>query len=142
MILIFLSYKNVVDFAIRPDFDYNIPKEATEFLKNLSQAKFKGNNLAKHMLLKDKFHECLHLESLVVKYNFTHSEGNGSAVVEYVFTDYRTDNLENSEFQFNTRVTFDSAFRGSGNKRKVERGIFEVLESHKMHYYNKFKTQH
>lgn len=137
----FLKFKRVVDLSVSPDPDKDIPKEAKEFLKNIENLNIKGRALRKHILLSNKeLRNSILLRSIIIQYNFLHSEGEGICEVEYSFPDFKLNESDKAEFQFFIgKISLNKNYRAFAKKEKIEKSVFEKVDEHKMFHYNNLK---
>ncbi len=137
----FLEFSKVENISVSPDPDEDLPQDAKEFLKDIENLNLKGNVLRRHVLLSElKYRKCIHLHSMIVKYKFSHEQGSGNCSIEFAFPDYKLNETDNLEFQFYTmKISMDRNYRSTANRKKIERAIFECLNSHKIYQYNSLK---
>lgn len=137
----FLEFDKVENISVSPDPKEQLPEGAKEFLKDIENLNLRGKVLKEHVLLsKHEYRDCVLLHSMVVRYKFTHIQGDGYCSVEFAFPDFKIDSTENIEFQFYTvKINVGRNYKISANKKKIERAIFESLNNHKIHHYNNLK---
>ena len=137
----FLKFKKIVDITVSPDPEEEIPEDAREFLKNIENLNLKGKSLKKHMFLsKQKYRDSIWLLSIIVQYEFFHSEGNGICELEFAFPDFKPTEIENAEFQFYIgKISVDRNYRAFAKKAKIEKSIFQEVDNHKTFQYNSLK---
>ena len=137
----FLEFNKVENISVSPDSQEELPENAKEFLKDIENLNLKGTVLRRHVLLsKLEYRKCIHLHSMIVKYKFNHVEGSGNCSIEFAFPDFKSNETENLEFQFYTmKISIDRNYRATANRKKIERAIFESLNTHKIYHYNTLK---
>lgn len=137
----FLEYNKLESISVAPDPNEQLPADAKQFLQDIENLNLKGNVLKRHMLISELvYRKCILLHSMTVNYKFQHAEGHGNCLVEFAFPDFKLDNTENLEFQFYTiRISIDRNYRAFANRNKINKAIFEVLNSHKIYQYNTLK---
>ena len=137
----FLKFKKIVDVTVSPDPEKEIPKDAREFLKDIENLNLKGKSLKRHILLsKQKYRNSIWLLSIVVQYEFQHSEGNGICELEYAFPDFNPSEINNAEFQFYIgKISVNRNYKAYAKKPKIEKSIFQEVDAHKTFHYNSLK---
>ncbi|WP_136465421.1 hypothetical protein [Flagellimonas onchidii] len=137
----FLKFKKIVDISVSPDPDKEIPEDAKAFMKDIENLNIRGKSLRRHILISEqKYRDSILLLYITAQYEFAHSEGKGICEVEYAFPDYRVGQNDNPEFQFYLgKILVDRNYRAFAKKNKIEKSIYEDIDSHKMYHYNSLK---
>jgi len=137
----FLKFKKIVDVNVSPDPGQKIPKDVSEFLKDIENLNLRGKSLRRHVLLsKKEYREAIWLLTITVQYEFQHSEGNGNCELEFAFPDFDHLERDKAEFQFFIgRIVVDKNFRAFAKKSKIEKSIFNEVDNYKNYNYNTLK---
>lgn len=137
-----VEFDKLINITIGPDPSTNIHQDLKEFLKDIENVKIKGKALQSHMIIaKTQYHPNLIFSSMLAKYNFKLSEGNGSFIVEYTFNEYEESKNPKSEFQFFIqRINLDKGYSQISNKEKIRKILNTAIETKKLEFYNNFKS--
>lgn len=137
----FLEYNKLESISVSPDPNEKMPVGAKQFLQDIENLNLKGSVLKKHMLISEQeYRNCILLHSMTVNYKFQHAEGSGNCLVEFAFPDFKLGDTEKLEFQFYTiRTSIDRNYRDYANRNKINKAIFESLNTHKIYQYNTLK---
>ncbi|MEZ4811103.1 MAG: hypothetical protein R2819_12150 [Allomuricauda sp.] len=136
-----MDFVKLTDLTVGPDLKEDPPKEIKDFLDGINKLRIQGEALQRHMLIsKKEYHSKIVFSSLTIRYKFKLSEGNGSCVVEFVFSDYEDKQNEKAEFQFYIQsITLDKGYRQHANQQKIRKKLNKAIEGQKLFLYEKHK---
>lgn len=137
-----LIFKKLTDLSVSPDPKETPHEDLKDLLDGINQLRIKGKSLQSHVLISQQdYHEKIVFSSILIKYDFKMSEGNGNCSVEYVFSEYEDQQDVNSEFQFLVQsINVDQPFRQFANKNKIRENVNKILEAEKISLYEKYKN--